>query len=234
MTDSRPVFYDLVTADGRPLSPWCWHAKMALAHKRLDVEIRSRSFTEKDEVIAAGGKSYPCLIEVDGMISDDSKIITDRLEELIPEPSLFPGGIASRTAYDFMHCYTQTVIFPTIVKMIIVDIPNILSGPDKIYFVESRESRFGKTLAEVSANRDEVRETFKKQLEPFRRAMAKTGWISGDSPAMADYLLFGTLQWARISSPYQIIDDDDVIATWMEKMLDLFDGMGRNTAAAAP
>lgn len=233
MTTPRPIFYDLVTEDGRSLSPWCWHAKMAVAHKGLDVEFRPRGFTQKDEVIDAGGKSYPCLIEADGVISDDSKIITDRLEELSPEPTLFPGGMAGRTAYDFIHGYTQTVITPSVAKMVMADIPGVLNDADKAYFVESRESRFGKPLAEVSANREEVKAQFKTQLEPFRRAMAKTGWISGESPAMADYVLFGILQWARVCSTFKIIDDDDVIASWMEKMLDLHDGLGRNTAAAS-
>ena len=141
--------------------------------------------------------------------------------------------MASRTAYDFMHVYIQTMVFPNIAKMIVSDIPGILAESDKAYFVESREARFGKSLNEVTANRDEIREVFRKQLEPFRRAMAKTGWISGDAPAMADYLLFGALQWARISSSYQLIESDDVIAAWMEKMLDLFDGLGRKIPAAS-
>ncbi len=233
MTSQRPIFYNLITKDDRSLSPWCWHAKMAVAHKGLDVEMRHRSFTQKDEVIAAGGKSYPCMIEADGTISDDSKAITDRLEQLIPAPSLFPGGMASRTAYDFFHFYVQTVITPSIAKIVMMDIPNQLDDPDKAYFIESREARFGKSLAEFCAQRDDVKETLKTQLEPFRKAMAKTGWISGDGPAMADYVLFGTLQWARICSTYQIIDSDDVIATWMEKMLDLHDGLGRKTPAAS-
>ena len=74
---------------------------------------------------------------------------------------------------------------------------------------------------------------FENQLEPFRKAMAKTGWISGNAPAMADYALFGILQWARVCSTFKVIDDDDMIASWMEKMLDLHDGFGRKTAAAS-
>jgi glutathione S-transferase len=206
---------------------------MAIAHKGFDVEFLDRHFTQKDEVVAAGGKSYPCMVEPDGLVSDDSRIITDRMEELIPKPSLFPGGIASRTTYDFIHCYVQTVIAPSIAKMVVVDIPEVLDDSDKTYFIESREARFGMTLAEFSADRDKAREKFKTQLEPFRRAMAKTGWVSGDEPAMADYVLFGAMQWARVSSGYPIISTDDAIASWMEKMLDLHDGLGRKTAATS-
>ena len=63
------------------------------------------------------------------------------LEATRPEPTLFPGN--SVAAYRFMHRYVQTIMFPTMAKIIIVDIPDNLSGADKDYFIESREARFG-------------------------------------------------------------------------------------------
>ena len=47
---------------------------------------------KKMKSLMLAGKATLVLIEADGMISDDSKIITDRLEELSPEPTLFPDG----------------------------------------------------------------------------------------------------------------------------------------------
>ena len=38
---------------------------------------------------------------------------------------------------------------------------------------------------------------------------------------MADYLLFGVLRLARVSSPFEVIAADDIISGWMENMLDL-------------
>lgn len=227
------VFYDLISAEGQALSPWCWHARMALAHKGITPEIISLGFSQKDQVIAAGGKSFPLMVEADGTTSHDSRIISARLEKICPEPTLFPGGASSVAAYDFMHRYIQTQLFPTMVKIIVKDIPNVLAGDDKSYFIESREARFGKSLDEFCADRDEHRKTLSLQLDPFRRAMAATGYVSGtDKPAMADYLLFGVLQWARVCSSYSLVDADDTIAIWMEKMLDMYDGLGRATQAA--
>ena len=48
---------------------------------------------------------------------------------------------------------------------------------------------------------------------------------------MADYLLFGVLQWARVSSPFEVIAADDIISGWMENMLDLHGGLGRSVPA---
>lgn len=234
MTSSKPIFYDLVATTNRAaLSPWCWHAKMALAHKGFDVDTMALTFTEKDQVIAAGGKTYPLLIETDGTISDDSKAICLRLEEICPKPTLFPEGTAGLAAYDFLHRYVQTILMPTMAKMVVKDIPDVLSGADREYFIKSREARFGMSLDEFCSDRDNTRTTiFNLQLDPFRQAMQRGGYVSGDSPAMLDYLLFGQLQWARVCSPYQLLDKDDPIAPWMEKMLDLFDGLGRKTPAA--
>lgn len=228
-TSSRPILFDLVTTDGRALSPWCWHARMALAHKGVEVDYRPHRFTDKTDLHAYGGKSFPALVDTDGTVLTDSMDIVMHLEATHPEPSLFPMGNAA--AYRFMHRYVQTIMFPTFVKIIIEDIPGTLDGDDKAYFIESREARFGKSLQEVCAESETAKQTLNLQLDPFRKAMADGGYVSGSAPAMADYLLFGVMQWARVSSPKQLLDQDDVITTWMEGMLDLFNGMGRAVAA---
>jgi len=211
MTEATtPLLYDLVTGDGRSLSPWCWPVKMAIAHKNIAVETKPLIFSEKDQVITAGGKTFPLLVETDGQIYDDSRLIIDHLEKKYPEPTLFP----------------------TLVSMILVDIPDVLDPRDKDYFITSREKRVGMPLADYCAKREELRPTLNNQLDPFRKAMAVGGFICGDAPAMSDYMLFGMLQWARVTSPFELYDQYDDIWDWMEKMLDLYDGLGRNTAKA--
>ncbi|TIP61822.1 MAG: glutathione S-transferase family protein, partial [Mesorhizobium sp.] len=48
-----------------------------------------------------------------------------------------------------------------------------------------------------------------------------------------DYIVFGALQWARVASPYRLLDGSDVVAQWFERCLDLHGGLGRKVAAAA-
>lgn len=233
MSQPTPVLYELKSTNGLALSPWCWHARMALAHKGIEAELVPLGFTEKDPIIALGGKSFPLMQEADGTVHNDSYKIIMRLEELQPKPTLFPGGETGLALYKFLYRYTQTILFPTLIKIVLADIPSLLDGADRAYFIESREARFGMPLDQVCADRDGARATLSTQLDPFRRAMADGGYISGSAPAMADYLLFGVLQWARVVSAERTTEADDAIALWMENMLDLFDGLGRTVPARA-
>ena len=129
------------------------------------------------------------------------------------------------------------LITPSIAKMVMADIPGVLNDADKAYFVESREKRFGISLSQKSLPIvRRLKPQFKTQLDPFRRAMAKTGWISWAwrKPGHGRLCPLWHPAMGRVSVQLlKIIDDDDVIATWMEKMLDLHDGLGRKTAAAS-
>lgn len=230
-SQTKPVLYDLITADGIPLSPWCWHVKMALAHKGISVETKSLHFTEKDRVIAAGGKSFPLFLERDGTVFDDSRLIIDHLEKAYPDRTLFPGGDAGFAGYQFIFRYSQTILFQTVISIILADIPHVLTPEDKAYFIASREKRFGMTLDAFCANRDDQLPILKTQLDPFIRAMSVHGFIAGKTPAMADYCLFGILQWARVTSPYPLYEKGEAVDQWMEKMLDLYDRLGRKAKA---
>ena len=74
--------------------------------------------------------------------------------------------------------------------------------------------------------------TFRTVLEPARRVLKEQPFLSGEQPAYPDYALAGTFLWARIASPLALLEADDPIHAWRERMLDLFDGMGRKARAA--
>jgi glutathione S-transferase len=42
-----------------------------------------------------------------------------------------------------------------------------------------------------------------------------------------DYIVFSVLQWARIISDYELLDTDDPLWHWRERILNLFDGLAR-------
>lgn len=63
--------------------------------------------------------------------------------------------------------------------------------------------------------------------------LARQDYIDGGAPLFADYIVSGALQWARVVSPVQLLADDDAVAAWFGRCLDLYDGMGRNMTAAA-
>jgi len=52
---------------------------------------------------------------------------------------------------------------------------------------------------------------------------------AGTGYTYTDYLLFGPFQWARSVSPVRLLEPDDPMYAWRERMLDLFEGMPRAT-----
>ena len=55
--------------------------------------------------------------------------------------------------------------------------------------------------------------------------------FTGATPAYADYIVFGAFQWARAISDYELLAADDPVTAWRGRMLDLFDGLARKSAA---
>jgi glutathione S-transferase len=107
------------------------------------------------------------------------------------------------------------------------DIPPLLDAPDHAYFVASREKRYGKTLAEVTAGREERLPAFRASLLPLRHALRGRDFLGGSAPDYADCTVFGGFMWARVVSPLELLAADDAVYAWRERMLDLHGGMAR-------
>jgi len=75
-------------------------------------------------------------------------------------------------------------------------------------------------------------ETFAAKLEPLRAMLKRQPFIGGATPLFADYIVFGPLQWVRITSPKTILEDGDPVKDWFERRLNLHDGLGRSVTAA--
>ncbi len=75
------TMYDLCGAEAeRRFSPFCWRARMALAHKGLEVETVPWRFTEKDKLPTPNAGRVPVIID-DGRVVHDSTAIAEYLEE---------------------------------------------------------------------------------------------------------------------------------------------------------
>ena len=61
----------------------------------------------------------------------------------------------------------------------------------------------------------------------MRKTLEQRRFLGGDAPTYADHILFGVLQWARVVSTATVLEADDVVAAWFERVLDLYDGVGR-------
>ena len=219
--------WDLVGAeDDRAFSPYCWRTKMALAHKGLAFEAIPWRFTEKERLAFSGQALVPVLQDGERVVSD-SWAIAQHLDERYPAKPLFGGGEAKALAF-FVKNWTERVVHLALLKVVIVDLHGNLAEKDKPYFRESREKRFGKTLEQVAGNQSEQIAALRVSLDPMRPALASQAFVCGDAPAYADYILFGAFQWARVMSPARLLEKDDPLHAWRERMLDLHGGLARS------
>jgi len=227
------LLYDLAGADPNlRFSPYCWRTKLALAHKGLAVETVPWRFTDWNIIAFSGQGRVPVLVDGGRTVSDSWAIAT-YLEEAYPErPSLF-GAPDAIGVTRFVNAWADTVLQVAMVGLVVSDIAKIIHDKDKAYFRESREKRFGKPLEQVTAGREDRVEAFRAQLLPLRHTLSAQPYLAGDAPAYADYIVFGSFQWARCVSAFELLAPDDVVSDWRERMLGLFDGLARSAPCAA-
>ncbi|NGX95551.1 MAG: glutathione S-transferase family protein [Candidatus Afipia apatlaquensis] len=232
MAVTRKLFELCGTETERVFSPFCWRTRMALAHKDIKAETIPWRFSEKDAIAPHQSDKVPVFIDGDTSVAD-SWAIANYLEDTYPDrPSLF-GGEGGRAMGRMLNWWGDTVVLGGIFPMIAVDIHAHLRPADQAYFRKTREARLGKTLEEAAANRDEAVEAFRQSLNPLRLTLKTQPYVGGASPNYADYIAFGPFQWARATSPFKLLKEDDPIHAWREKLLDAFGGMARNSPGYA-
>jgi glutathione S-transferase len=221
--------YDLAGAEEeRRFSPFCWRTKMALAHKGLDVETIPWRYADKPKLIElANWERVPVIVDGDKPVAD-SWGIANYLEIAYPDrPSLF-GGEAGIAAARFVNSWADTALNAAIARVVMADVLNHLAEGDRAYFRESREQRLGMTLEAYAADREAHLAAVRQALEPVRLTLATQPFLGGEAPRYSDYIVFGSIQWARSICPERLIEVSDPIEDWRTGLLDAFDGLARN------
>lgn len=220
------VLYDLCGIDeSLRFSPYCWRVKFALAHKGLDYETRAWCFTDKQDIEFSGQGTVPILIDGDEVVSDSYEIMR-YLDRAYPDKPLL-GGPEAEARARFLKFYAERSLAPGMMRTIVMDLHNAVAPKDRDYFRESREARFKRTLEEFHSPAKGLTQ-LDQALEPLRGRLSESDFIDGDSPAAADYLVFGFFMWARTVSTADLVSNADPVYAWMERMLDRYDGLGRN------
>jgi glutathione S-transferase len=226
------TLYDLVLQDDRRPSPFCWRAKFALKHKGLGWRDEPVGFTEKDKIAFAGSQTVPVIHDGPAVVKD-SWAIAAHLDKAHPGKPLFESQMALSYAH-FVAGWVDTAVQPALFPILVGDLYDRVRPVDQPYFQESRGKRLGTTdFAGFQARaRDKGVTAFRAALEPARRMLKVQPFLCGEHPAYPDYALAGAFLWARIASPLALLETDDPVHAWRERMLDLFDGMGRAAKGA--
>jgi len=226
------LLYALCAADpARQFSPHVWKTVMSLAHKGLDYETVPVPFTDIPAIEGGCTATVPLLRDGDRLVRDSFDIAL-YLDEAYPDrPSLF-GGEGGRAMARFIENWSQSTLHMAVTRIAILDIHDMLAPKDRAYFRRSREERLGATLEEIAAaGRAEV-EGFARRLQPLRNMLKVQPFIGGEGPLFPDYIVFGALQWLRTTAGTKVLAEDDPVAGWFARCLDLHGGIGHHVAAA--
>jgi glutathione S-transferase len=219
--------YDLAGAeDDRRFSPYCWRTRMSLMHKGLPFETLPWRFTEKERIAFTGSSTVPVIVDGKRAVYDSFEIAV-YLDEAYPSrPGLFEGT-ESRALSMFLGQWAFRTLHAPLLRAIINDLYGHVHEKDRAYFRESREKRLGASLESFGAEQKKWLAEFRGALEPLRPGLVQNAFIAGKGPGFADYIVFGPFQWARSISPLRLLEPDDPVYAWRERMLDLFDGYAR-------
>lgn len=221
--------YDLATKyPNIRFSPFCWRIKYALAHKELSwEEIPIRALTEKNLLPTPNEGKVPVLVDDDQVVFDSWDIAL-YLEEKYPNQLLFDSS-ESRAQSLFVKNWTEAVLHILVSRMGILDFYETQTKDDQKVFRETRESRFGVVLEDWGSDPQGARVDFLKALEPLRQTLRSQKFMGGRTPNFSDYIMVGIFQWMRCGSRLKVFEESDDVLDYQERLLDLYDGLGRSS-----
>lgn len=223
------TLYELGGLNDRRYSLFAWRSRMALAHRGYAVEYKPVRVSDKAAIAFSKQDKVPILVDGDTVIPDSWRI-AQHLAARDGTDALF-GGETAQALTRFVNSWVDRTIVPRLIPLLMIDILGIVDEQDGQHLRTVIEKAFGKTLEELSASRDKEIVAFRRLLDPVRASLRSQPFLSGMKPSYADYILFSPFQWARIVSPFQVLEADDALAAWRERMLDLHGGLARTVPA---
>lgn len=206
-------------------SPFCWRTRLALAHKGLGFEGIPWRLTDKQMIAFSGSTRVPVLVDGETVVNDSWRI-AEYLDDAYPNRPSLLGPHEGRSHLRLLNFWLDNLTFTTILPCVLNDIPKVLAPQDQSYFRASREQRFGKKLEEIGTDRDTAGvAAFRAAIAPVRSLLAEQPWLGGAQPSYADYILLGSLQWARCVSRFHFLLTDDPVHAWHVRGMALFGGL---------
>ena len=220
------ILYDLAGADQRQRwSPFCWRAKLSLAHKGLAVTTIPWRYFQQD-VLAPSAQGavprVPVLVDQGVWICDSWHIAVYLEDRYAERPPLF-GGMRTRDHTLFLKHWLDVSLHPLLLPVTVLDMYQRLHPADQPYFRESREKRFGMTLEAFCADKPAHIATLRDALEPVRRTLAEQPFLGGDTPLFADYLVVSALLWGAEACRHELLAEGDPVARWRDQLVQRYE-----------
>jgi glutathione S-transferase len=190
-------------------SPFCAKARKLLAFKGVEFEVVEVDYLERKELLLASGQlTVPAVTLDNGETIVDSARIALRLEELYPEPTIFPSGWRGMhvALADYIDNRLEEKVYPLALADELVYYSR--QGADRgALWRFIRERKFGKgfvdrTIADHSANW----ERFRAALAPFEEQLGSAPFLTGRI-GLADFALYGQLFYLAFTGELKIPAD---------------------------
>jgi glutathione S-transferase len=218
--------WELGGRDDCRFSTFSWRSRLALHHKGLSFLVHPIAVSDKAAIGFSGQSKVP-ILKHDGRIIADSWAIALYLEREFPErPTLF-GGEVGQALTQVFNVWADRELIPALVPVLMRDVLDCVSETDGAHLRRQIETAMKTSLEELYAGREQAMLGFRRKLQPIRKALETNEFLGGSRASYADYIVFGLLQWARVISPAKVLDEADVVAAWFERVLDLYDAVGR-------
>ena len=216
------LLHELALDRGILSSPYCWMVRFALAHKGLDYRTAATSFTGISSIAGGGQKMVP-VIEDGAKVIGDSWAIAEYLEGAYADrPSLF-GDAHGRSYARFVLATFGAHVMRAAMRVVMGEVFQKVQPEDRAYYEASRSQRIGMSIEEfTSAPIAERLAGLRAALEPVRAVVKDQKFLAGETPMYADYIAAGILLWARAASPERVLEKDDPIVPWFERMIGLY------------
>ena len=226
------VLYELGAPNGVRYSSYSWRTRMALKHKGTVFESQAVRISDKAVIAFSNQGKVPIIRDGDTVVSD-SWHIAAYLETAYPDaPSLF-GGAAGLALCRFVNSVADRQLMAALAPAVALSITQMVDAGDAAHLRAGFEKAFGKTLEEMEAAREGALKNFRRALDPLRATLRGQAFLGGAAPLYADYIMMAPLQWARLIDARPVLETDDNLHPWFERMLDLYEGFARREPARA-
>lgn len=210
-------------------SPFCAKVRKLLEYKGVEAEVVEVDYLERKELLAASGQiMVPALTLESGETVVDSHRIAMRLEELCPDPTIFPPGQRGLHLALARHIETE----PGAV-LLRAALPGKLAhyrrqGQDReAFFRLIRDRRYGAGFCERMVTEKEANwQRAIEALSPFEEQLSAAPFMTGRI-GLADFALYGQLHSL-------IFTGESRIPSTMPGLRAFFDRMDRISAASEP
>ena len=211
------ILFDLATRfDARP-SPFCWRAKLALAHKKVPFIARPTLYSEIATLGDGSFKTLPVMVDDGHWCGGSFNIAVDLESRYSVQPTLFPDD-ARRLYAEFVEAWVDFTLHPLIFPIVALRIWEQLAITEQDYFRRTRERRLNKTLEEAHQLGSSTIPALREHLEPMRHILMRRTFLAGKNPAYVDYIAYGALKWFQLSTGASLVVGDDPIAFWLSRI----------------